>query len=147
MKVDFEKPDDRSIWEKLFDDAMEHAEVNTITPAMIKRRGKIARYIVDHYEELDKRRQEMDMQEMIDREILNDIISKNNNKFARKWHLATICIAVPSAVKEQLKRDFTAAHPDLDFDEEYGKCLREEAQDKGFEPLVSTMVDAARSPR
>lgn len=89
----------------------------------------------------------MDLQEQIDREILNDIISKNNSKFARKWHLATICIAVPSAVKEQLKRDFTAEHPDLDFDEEYGKCLNEEEPDKRFEPLVSTMVDVARSPR
>lgn len=48
MKVDFEKPDDRSIWEKLFDDAMEHADVNTITPSMIKRRGMIARYISEH---------------------------------------------------------------------------------------------------
>ena len=126
MKVDFEKKDDRSIWEKLFDDAMDHAEVNTITPSMIKRRGMIARYIVDHYEELEKRRPEMNMQEVIDREILNDIIRKNNSKFARKWSLATICIAVPSAVKEQLKRDFTAAHPDLDFDNEYGKCLSEQ---------------------
>lgn len=52
MKVDFEKRDDRSIWEKLFDDAMDHAEVNTITPSMIKRRGMIARYIVDHYAEM-----------------------------------------------------------------------------------------------
>ena len=126
MKVDFEKKDDRSIWEKLFDDAMDHADVNTITPSMIKRRGMIARYIVDHYEELEKRRPEMNMQEVIDREILNDIIRKNNSKFARKWSLATICIAVPSAVKEQLKRDFTAAHPDLDFDNEYGKCLSEQ---------------------
>lgn len=48
MKVDFDKKDDRSIWEKLFDDAMDHADVNTITPSMIKRRGMIARYIVEH---------------------------------------------------------------------------------------------------
>ena len=48
LKVDFDRADDRSIWEKLFDDAMDHAEVNTITPAMIKKRGMIARYIVDH---------------------------------------------------------------------------------------------------
>ena len=53
MKVDFEKKDDRSIWEKLFDDAMDHADVNTITPSMIKRRGMIARYIVDHYQEMN----------------------------------------------------------------------------------------------
>ena len=125
MKVDFEKKDDRSIWEKLFDDAMDHAEVNTITPSMIKRRGMIARYIVDHYEELDKRRQEMNMQEIIDREILNNIISKNNKKFGRKWNLGIICITDPSAVKAQLEKDFKAAHPDLDFDEEYGKCLSE----------------------
>jgi hypothetical protein len=48
MKVDFDRADDRSIWEKLFDDAMDHADVNTITPAMIKKRGMIARYIVEH---------------------------------------------------------------------------------------------------
>ena len=125
MKVDFEKKDDRSIWEKLFDDAMDHADVNTITPSMIKRRGMIARYIVDHYEELNKRREEMNMQEMIDREILNDIIRKNNEKFARKWKLGIICITLPSAVKAQLEKDFKAAHPDLDFNEEYGKCLSE----------------------
>lgn len=143
MKVDFEKKDDRSIWEKLFDDAMDHADVNSITSSMIKRRGMIARYIVEHYEEYNKRREEMNMQEMIDREILNDIIRKNNEKFARKWSLATICIAVPSAVKAQLERDFMAAHPDLDFEEEWSKCL-EEVADKRFEPIVSTMTEAAR---
>ena len=58
MKVDFEKKDDRSIWEKLFDAAMDHADVNTITPSMIKRRGMIARYIVDHYQEMSSRDQE-----------------------------------------------------------------------------------------
>lgn len=125
MKVDFEKKDDRSIWEKLFDDAMDHAEVNTITPSMIKRRGMIAHYIVDHYEEYNKRKEEMNMQEMIDREIINNIISKNNKKFSRKWNLGIICITDPSAVKAQLQRDFKTAHPDLDFNEEYGKCLRE----------------------
>ena len=69
----------------------------------------------------------MDMQDLMamDREILDEIIRKNNEKFARKWNLATICIAVPSAVKAQLERDFKAAHPDLDFNEEYGKCLSE----------------------
>lgn len=57
MKVDFEKKDDRSIWEKLFDDAMDHADVNTITPCMIKRRGMIARYIVDHYGEMSSKKE------------------------------------------------------------------------------------------
>ena len=69
----------------------------------------------------------MDMQDLMamDREIIDEIIRKNNEKFARKWKLATICIAVPSAVKAQLERDFNAAHPDLDFNKEYGKCLSE----------------------
>ena len=57
MKVDFEKKDDRTLWEKLFDDAMDHADVNTITPSMIKRRGMIARYIVDHYQELSSEKE------------------------------------------------------------------------------------------
>lgn len=48
IKVDFDRSDDRSIWERLFDDAMDHADVNTITPAMFKKRGMITRYIVDH---------------------------------------------------------------------------------------------------
>lgn len=69
---------------------MDHADVNTITPSMIERRGMIERYIVEHYEKHNKRREEMNMQEMIDREILNDVIRKNNEKFARKWSLATI---------------------------------------------------------
>lgn len=69
----------------------------------------------------------MDMSELLamDHEILDEIIRKNNEKFARKWNLATICIAVPSLVKAQLERDFNAAHPELDFGEEYGKCLSE----------------------
>lgn len=69
-----------------------------------------------------------DMQELLamDHEILDDIIRKINTRFAKKWRLAVICIAVPSAVKAQLKIDFEAAHPDLDFDKEYGKCLEEE---------------------
>jgi len=69
----------------------------------------------------------MDMSELMamDHEILDEIIRKNNEKFARKWNLATICIAVPSLVKAQLKRDFNAAHPELNFEEEYGKCLSE----------------------
>ena len=70
----------------------------------------------------------MDLSDTIDREILKsmrDLLWKQIYRFAQKWDLATICIAVPSAVKEQLERDFSAAHPDLDFDEEYGKCLRE----------------------
>lgn len=62
---------------------MDHAEVNAITPTMVKRRGMTPRYIVEHYEEVEKRRQEMNMQEAIDREILNDVIRKNNEKFAR----------------------------------------------------------------
>lgn len=70
----------------------------------------------------------MDLQEIIDREIIEamkDLCWKQIHRFARKWHLATICIAVPSAVKAQLERDFKAAHPDLDFDDEYSKCLSE----------------------
>ena len=79
----------------------------------------------------------------MDHEILDEIIRKNNEKFARKWNLATICIALPGAVKEQLERDFRAAHPELNFEEEWSKCL-DEVADKRFEPIVSTMADAAR---
>ena len=88
----------------------------------------------------------MDLQETIDREILNsmkDLLWKQIYRFAQKWDLATICIAVPSLVKEQLERDFRAAYPDQDFEKEWSKCLDEVAEKK-FEPLVSTMADAAR---
>ena len=57
----------------------------------------------------------MDLSEIIDREILNsmrDLLWKQIHRFAQKWNLATICIAVPSAVKEQSERDFRAAHPE-----------------------------------
>lgn len=71
----------------------------------------------------------MDMNELMamDHEILDEIIRKNNEKFARKWSLATICIAVPSLVKEQLQRDFRAAYPDQDFEKEWSKCFDEVA--------------------
>ena len=88
----------------------------------------------------------MDLQEIIDREILEamkDLCWKQIHRFASKWNLATICIAVPSAVKAQLERDFKAAHPELNFDEEWSKCL-DEVADKRFEPIVSTMAEAAR---
>lgn len=85
----------------------------------------------------------MDIQEMIDQEILNsmrDLAWKQIYRFAQKWNLATICIAVPSAVKEQLERDFRAAHPDLDFEKEWSKCLDEVADDR-FDPLVGTLAE------
>lgn len=88
----------------------------------------------------------MDLQEIIDREILQsmrDLRWKQIYRFAEKWKLATICIAVPSAVKAQLERDFRAAHPDLDFEAEWTKCL-DEVADSRFKPIVSTIVDAAR---
>ena len=88
----------------------------------------------------------MDVQETIDREILEamkELCWKQIYRFAQKWKLATICIAVPSAVKEQLERDFRAAHPELNFEEEWSKCL-DEVADKRFEPIVSTISDAAR---
>ena len=91
----------------------------------------------------------MDLSEIIDREILNsmrDLLWKQIHRFAQKWKLATICIAVPSAVKEQLERDFRAAHPELNFEEEWSKCFDEcleEVADKRLEPIVSTMAEAA----
>ena len=88
----------------------------------------------------------MNVQETIDHEILEamkDLCWKQIYRFASKWNLATICIALPGAVKEQLERDFRAAHPELNFEEEWSKCL-DEVADKRFEPIVSTMADAAR---
>ena len=88
----------------------------------------------------------MDVQETIDHEILEamkDLCWKQIHRFAQKWDLATICIALPSAVKEQLERDFRAAHPELNFEEEWSKCL-DEVADERFKPIVSTMADAAK---
>lgn len=44
---------------------------------------------------------------------------------------------------DQIKRDFRAAHPDLDFDKELSKCF-DEVTDNRFDPLVGTMAEAAR---
>lgn len=88
----------------------------------------------------------MDIQEAIDREILNsmrDLCWKQCYQFAEKWNLPTITVADLKAVKEQLERDFRAAHPDLDFEEEWSKCL-DEVTDSRFKPIVSTIVDVAR---
>ena len=84
----------------------------------------------------------MDVQETIDREILEamkDLCWKQIHRFAQKWHLATICIALPGAVKEQLERDFRAAHPDLNFEEEWSKCL-DEVADKMFVGEIDATV-------
>lgn len=92
----------------------------------------------------------MDIQETIDREILEsmkDLLWKQIRRFAQKWNLVTIFIAVPSAVKEQLERDFRAAYPELSFEEEWSKCFDEcleEVADRRFEPLVGKMAEAAR---
>lgn len=51
--------------------------------------------------------------------LTNDLLWKQINKFASKWNLATICVAIPCYVKEQLKRDFIKAYPDKDFDTEW----------------------------
>ena len=88
----------------------------------------------------------MNVQETIDHEILEamkDLCWKQIYRFAQKWKLATICIALPGAVKEQLECDFRAEHPDLDFEEEWSKCL-DEVSEKRFEPILSTMAEAAR---
>ena len=69
-----------------------------------------------------------EMQDEIDKEILkemNDLFWKQCQKFAAKWNLATITISVPEAVRSQLERDFRAIHPDLDFEEEWLKSLKE----------------------
>jgi hypothetical protein len=57
--------------------------------------------------------------------LTNDLLWKNIYKFASKWKLATICVAFPEAVLEQLKRDFAAAYPDKDFDTEWETCKAE----------------------
>lgn len=54
-----------------------------------------------------------------------DLLWKNIYKFASKWKLATICVAVPEAVLGQLKRDFAAAYPDKDFETEWETCKAE----------------------
>lgn len=50
-----------------------------------------------------------------------DLLWKHIYKFASKFNLATICVAIPAAVKHQLEMDFAAAYPDLNFDEEWQK--------------------------
>lgn len=85
----------------------------------------------------------MDASEEIDQEILKamcDLCWKQCYQFAEKWNLPTITVADLKAVKEQLERDFRAAHPDLDFEEEWSKCL-DEVTDRRFKPIVSTIVD------
>lgn len=50
-----------------------------------------------------------------------DLLWKHIFKFASKFNLATLCVAVPEVVKYRLERDFVAAYPNLNFDEEWQK--------------------------
>ena len=63
---------------------------------------------------------------MIDHEpnqLLRDLQWKHINKFASKWNLATICIAIPEAVVAQLQIDFDSTYPDKSFDVEWQKIV------------------------
>jgi len=51
----------------------------------------------------------------------NDLLWKHIYKFASKFNLATLCIAIPEAAKCRLAMDFAAAYPNLNFDEEWQK--------------------------
>lgn len=57
--------------------------------------------------------------------LTNDLLWKNIYKFSSKWNLAIICVAIPEPVVEQLRRDFSAAYPDKDFDTEWESCKSE----------------------
>ena len=88
----------------------------------------------------------MNSSEEIDKEILKamcDLCWKQCYQFAEKWNLPTITVADLKAVRDQLERDFRAAHQDLDFDEEWKKCFLEPT-DRKFGHIVSTMVDVSR---
>ena len=86
----------------------------------------------------------MDMQEMIDQEILKsmyDLCWKQCYRFAEKWSLPARTTAVLETVRTQLERDFRAAHPELEFDEEWSKCFYEVANNK-FDSCVGPIVNA-----
>lgn len=50
-----------------------------------------------------------------------DLLWKHIYKFASKFNLATICIAILAPVKHRLEMDFAAAYPELNFEEEWQK--------------------------
>ena len=84
----------------------------------------------------------MDMSELIDQEILKsmmDLCWKQCHRFAEKFHFSVQTTSLEAA-KGQLERDFSAAHPDLSFEDEWSKCF-DEVADKRFDPLVGTMAD------
>lgn len=54
-----------------------------------------------------------------------DLLWKHIYKFAGKFNLATICIAIPEPAKHQLELDFGAAYPNLNFEEEWQKVIKE----------------------
>ena len=56
-------------------------------------------------------------------QLLKDLQWKHINKFASKWKLATICIAIPEAVVAQLQIDFESTYPDKSFDVEWQKIV------------------------
>lgn len=88
----------------------------------------------------------MDLSEAIDQEILKsmcDLCWKQCYRFAEKWNLPTKTVADLKAVRDQLERDFRAAHQDLDFDEEWRKCFPV-LTDREFGHIVSPMVDVSR---
>lgn len=89
----------------------------------------------------------MGMSELIDQEILNamcDLCWKQCRRLVEKWNLSAITATVLETARDQVERDFKAAHPDLDFDKEWSKCF-DEVADNRFDPLVGTMAEVAGS--
>lgn len=89
----------------------------------------------------------MDMSELIDQEILKamcDLGWMQCRRLVEKWNLPAIETTDLETARDQVERDFIAAHPDLDFDKEWSKCL-EEVTDNRSDPLVGTMAKAAGS--
>ena len=70
------------------------------------------------YEEAKKAQNQHELKNLYD-----NLQWKHINKFASKWNLATICIAIPEAVVAQLRVDFAATYPDKSFDVEWQKIV------------------------
>lgn len=71
------------------------------------------------------KRSEADFSEEYKKQLENELLSKNIIKFARKFKMGIYCVASVEGQFDLLKEDFERLYPNLNFEEEWQKVVKE----------------------
>ena len=71
------------------------------------------------------KRSEADFSEEYKKQLEKDLLSKNIDKFARKFKMGIYCVATAEGQYNLLKEDFERFFPNLNFHEEWKKVVEE----------------------